>query len=465
MSKMSCMGNLLDLDWTKSPYILILILSFIISRIPFLNLGFGTDPDAWRIAISAFNLNYFHIYTTSRFPGYPVPEYFNSLIINYGWLATNTATMVISLISVIVFAKILKELKIKNKGLLVITYAFLPIVWINSINTMDYMWAMSFIMLTWFFIIKKQYAFAGLMMGLAVGSRITSGILILPFIYLILIENEKKTKEIAYFICSIIISVIILFLPLFIQYGAGFLSYYPTVVSTGKILEDLNQLGLLALLFGTLIFLVSAKKLIKNIQTDKITVFLIFTVGLVSVIYMGAPYEVGYLIPAIPFGLILLNNISKRKLFVIFCALLLLNSFISFGLLYGANVVEEGVLIKDADIRSKLTDVVGQISTSNINNSIVISAEYFPIICYLYEKSQKKPQIIEMDKIENDYKMHWNTEKKVGYVYVAPQNKIDYWQKKGYKIYYMGSSAMAIIKLYYKYNITDYNCSNAFDLI
>ena len=73
--------SLLDLDWLEKPYVFILVFSFILSRIPLLNLGFGADADAWRIANSAFDLRYSHIYHTSRFPGYPLPEYVNSIVI------------------------------------------------------------------------------------------------------------------------------------------------------------------------------------------------------------------------------------------------------------------------------------------------------------------------------------------------------------------------------------------------
>lgn len=461
MNKIEFIKSLSDMDWLKIHYLPLLILIFILSRIPFINLGFGTDPDAWRIAISSFNLNYFHIYTTSRFPGYPVPEFFNSLVINHGWIATNSLTMIISLISVLIFAMILRELEIKNKGLLVITYAFLPIIWINSTNTMDYMWAMAFIMLTWLFIIKKQFTLAGLMMGLAVESRMTSIFLILPFIYLILRENHKKNIQIIYFLVSMIISTAILLLPLFFQYGTQFLTYYPTLTSGGKILEDLNQFGLFALFFGFIMFSISIKKLIRDIKkNDEILIFLIFAVSLISIIYMGAPYQIEYLIPAIPFTLVLLNKISNRKLFTIFCALLLLNSFISFEITPNtAPTIEKGALIKDSEIRAKVTDMVDMIAKSNINNSIVISAEYFPIISYLNENSQKNHKIIENDKYD---KINWNLERNVGYIYLIDPNKIDYWQKKGYKIYYMGNSANEITRLYYKYNLNSYDYSNLF---
>ena len=447
----NCIKKCLDLDWTRTPYLFILGFLFILSRIPLLNLGFGSDPDAWRIANSAFDLHYFGIYHPSRFPGYPLPEFFNSLIINYGWLATNAATMILSLISVYIFARILKELNIKNKGILVVTYAFLPILWINSAITMDYMWALSFILLTWFFIIRKQYALAGLMMGLAIGSRITSVILILPFIYLISVEN-KEIKKIIYFFVTTCATALFLFLPLYLRYGLNFVSYYPTQTGMSFIWYDMAYyFGILAVLFGLILFILSFKKLFENvIKKDEITIFSLFSIFLVVFLYIWAPYDVSYLIPAIPFGLLLVNEISKKNLCGILCVFLLLNSFIYVGLSSDLSVViGKGAVISDYGFRTELMNNLDEI-TANINNSIIISAEYFPIMCYMYEKSQKNKQIIGFGK--HDYKMHWNPEKNVGYIYIARLNEIECWQKEGYNIYYIGGSTVDITKLNYRYN-------------
>jgi hypothetical protein len=206
----------LDLDWDRWPNMVILIASFVASRVPFLNSGFGDDIDAWMMANSAYDLITEHVYSTSRAPGYPLPEYIDSLVIQHGWLATNTLTMILSLASVIVFAKILKRLNVPNKGLLVVTYAFLPILWINSTNTMDYMWALSFIIFTWFFALRHQWGVAGLMMGLAVASRITSAALILPFLYLLMTETRgRKVRDAIWFLVVSVTVSALFFLPLF----------------------------------------------------------------------------------------------------------------------------------------------------------------------------------------------------------------------------------------------------------
>ena len=455
-------GRFLDLDWTKKPYIFLLSFLFIISRVPLLNLGFGSDPDAWRVADSALDLHYFSTYHPSRFPGYPLYEFFNSLIINYGWLATNVATMIISLISIIVFAKILNELDIKNKGLLVITYAFLPILWINSASTMDYMWALTFILFTWFFIIKKQYLLAGFMMGLAIGLRMTSVALILPFIYLILTET-KNVKNVIYYIVIAGVTAIILYLPLFFQYNLNFLTYYLNDMTIIHVLLNINySFGILAVSFGLMLLILSFKPLLNNIlRKDNFTLFLLFVIGIVLILFIKAPYEVAYLIPAIPFLLILLNNISKRKFFAIFCILLMSNAFISFASLNDSNITDEGLIMHDIEFRNTLLQMQIVVN-NNMENSVIITGEYLYALSYFYERSSKNPKLIGMIGGGSfETKEKWNFEKNVGYIYSASLDKIKGLQNKGYKIYYIGNSTCNIINSSYNYDLSKYG-SNIF---
>lgn len=142
-----------------------------------------------------------------------------------------------------------------------------------------------------------------------------------------------------------------------------------------------------------------------------------------------------------------------------FCILLVLHSFIYIGLSSNFSpVIDKGVVIDDATSRSELLNNVGRITTS-INSSIIICAEYFPVMCYLYENSRKQ-QIIGLDK--DDYGIRWVHEKNLGYVYLASLNETEYWQDQGYKIYYMGDSAFYTTEINCKYNLKDYNCSNVF---
>ncbi|NYB52729.1 MAG: hypothetical protein HVN35_09250 [Methanobacteriaceae archaeon] len=437
-----------------------------LSRVPFLNLGFGNDPDAWRIANTAFDLNQFLIYHTSRFPGYPLPEYVNSLVINYGWVATNSLTMILTLISILVFAKILKELEVESKGLIVLTFAFLPIVWINSVNTMDYMWAVTFIVISWYFVIKKHFLLAGLMMGLAISSRPTSAILIIPFMYLITSENDIK-KSLYFLLTSLAVSIA-LFSPLFFQYGLGFISFYGKLIDLNLVYNDLiSSFGLLSVLAFILLIIKTKKKDLTYIKQDNHMIFALFVVFLVIVLFLISPYETAYILPAIPFGLYFLSQIGSKRIFNIFCIFLILNSFITVSLNFETSqIVEKGVVFTDAEDRILLITTLEKLTKTEFNNSIIITGEYYPILHYLSKKSAAKPQkyMAESDP-KNIQVSYWDPERNTSYIYMASSDDIIKWQIKGYKIYFMGPSALELIKINYKYDLRTFNASNIFNSI
>src|SRR4051812_38781593 len=71
---------------------------FVASRVPFIDNGYGTKPDAWRIALSGYWLWDQHEFYPSRLPGYPVPELSYAAVVKGGWVATNSLTIAVSLV-------------------------------------------------------------------------------------------------------------------------------------------------------------------------------------------------------------------------------------------------------------------------------------------------------------------------------------------------------------------------------
>lgn len=341
--------DFLDRDLTKFPAIVYLVLVYLISRIPFIYLGFGsfssqTDYDILAVVNSAYLLRYDQVYTVSRYPGYPFYEVINAFLIDRGWIATNAATVLISFVSVIIFAKILNIFQIKNKAILVLTFAFMPILWINSTVTMDYMWALMFILLGSYLAFKDGYFMAGVAVGFAIGSRFTSMFMIIPIV-LWALSKKADTGRILTFISTAVCTAVLLFLPVFYKYGleflqgSGFLSTTPLrqpgTAAAGYFVSAINNMamelfGITALVFLILSVISALKNKSFNItERTHLLNFCWMTALIYILLYLVFPYKVAYLIPLVPWGLIALNEKLRSSYTVTICILLLLNGIIS----------------------------------------------------------------------------------------------------------------------------------------
>ncbi len=366
--------DILDTDLTRFPSIIYLALLFFISRIPFIDLGFSaftnpTDQDVLSVVNSAYLLRYEHVYAVSRFPGYPFFEIINSLLIGGGWVFTNAATAVVSFVSLLLFGKILTIFEIKNKALLLLTLAFLPIIWINSTVTIDYMWALMFILLSAFFAFTDRYGLAGISMGFAIGTRFTSAFMILPVV-LWFLSKKVNRKKILIFISTTASISVFLFLPVLYRYkleflqGSGFLDTTPIGKSmnmTGDIfLTAFNNMALelfgIAALVAIVFFVILTfkNKHFHSSESRHLLNFCWLTVLIFILLYLIFPYKVAYLIPAVPWGLIALNEKFEKKFTIAICILLLLNGVVSVKVSSDAAPtikLDSGLVIKNYEDR------------------------------------------------------------------------------------------------------------------
>jgi len=104
--------NVFSFDFSRPAAFALLAIAYIASRAPFIDNGYGTKPDAWRIALSDYWLWDHHAFYPSRLPGYPVPEFGYATVIKGGWVATNSLTVAVSLLGVWFFARIVRELRL-----------------------------------------------------------------------------------------------------------------------------------------------------------------------------------------------------------------------------------------------------------------------------------------------------------------------------------------------------------------
>jgi len=247
----------------------IAVILIALSRLPFIFYGYGSEEDAWALPLVTERIANTHHYEVSRLPGHPFQELAYTLIWDKGPVVYNLLTLIISTAGIGAFMLTLMHLRNKNWLFAGIALAATPIVFINSTNDMDYMWALSFMMISLYAIFRDKIVLAGIFIGMAIGCRITSGAIALPYLYLIyqLTKGDQRLKSALIFCASIGISTLIIFIPVLMNYGLSFFTYYEHFPIPG-FAKNFYKGSIGA--FGTIGFIVVVIFLLKILQRRKI---------------------------------------------------------------------------------------------------------------------------------------------------------------------------------------------------
>jgi hypothetical protein len=311
------------------------------SRLPFLDAGHGIDADGWQVAVTARKISLMGTYMVSRFPGYPLQEILYSLIWKGGPLAFNGITAILSAAGIAFFGLIVKSLGSSDYVLAAFALAFTPIIFINSTNSMDYVWALSFIVASYYFIIQRRSFVAGLFLGAAVGTRITSAAMFLPFGLMLLqpMNGRSNMREVVKLLLGMLLVAAASFAPVIAAYGTEFLTFseggYPSLIQVVRksTLDVWGIVGLLAIAIAlaTLIFQKAKTSRVSSIPPTVSNLSLLawmLAVLLYAAVYLRLPHEAEYLIPALPFAILILARFLARRTFKYLCIALMGSSFI-----------------------------------------------------------------------------------------------------------------------------------------
>lgn len=336
----------------NSVLFLVVLAIVFISRLPFILPGYGIDPDTWGVAYAARLISSHGEYAISRFPGYPFQEYIYSLLWQGGPILMNGLTALLSGCAAAFLSLSIKKLNGQFPLLTGIVFAFIPVVYINSVNAMDYIWAICFILCSLYFLLSDRMLISGLFLGLAIGTRLTSGAMLLPFGILWLMRGGRKLELVKFAIMSLAIGGIC-FLPVFLKFGVEFFKFaepqkYPwkTIVRLATV-DVWGLVGVVTLgsLLVFLLFIFPSRD--RPIKLPPYLAIWILAISLYLIAYLRLPYESGYLIPILPFLLIPLNRLLNKKAFLIFSMGILLSPFLfslNFGVLEYKNELQNYTL-------------------------------------------------------------------------------------------------------------------------
>lgn len=319
----------------------IVIVLVLLSRLPFLGAGYGTDPDAWALADAARRIATTGEYVASRLPGYPIPEFVCSLLWKGGPLALNGMTALLSAAASAFFMAVLRRLESKDALPATLAFALTPVVFINSVNSMDYAWALMFILASYYCLLLNRPLAAGLLLGLAVGCRLTSGLMLVSFIVSIYWSRTDQRKHRSALTCVLAACLVstLAYWPVLHRHGWAFLTFYEMPDYPNLILvlsrASLRIWGFIGLtvITGALLFRIfrrpreDASSIPTTSRPMIVAVLVLLLFGLA---YLRLPLEAAYLIPAVPFFIVLLGHILSRRTFRLICWSLCLSPFICY---------------------------------------------------------------------------------------------------------------------------------------
>ncbi len=310
--------------------------------LPLTLLGFGSDIDSYLVVETGVRLLEEGTYRPSRTPGFLVYEVGSAALVWLGGsVASNLGSAAMALVAVASFLGLCRRWAVPHRHLLALAFALHPFVWVNAASTMDYLWALGFGLAGGVLLLDRRWLGAGLVFGLAIGTRLTTVLVVAPFLVYALTQRRADWRGLA--------------LTALLAFGLGGLCYVPSLLAY-------QGLGLLEIagteeqatwtwaahlgrfvykniyLWGLPAALVLAGLAVRAVRRARqrppsaVLALCLSVIGLYELFYLRYPLEQEYILPVIPFVLIGLGLSVGRRGLVLFCALVLAYNLVSVNL-------------------------------------------------------------------------------------------------------------------------------------
>jgi hypothetical protein len=304
----------------------------VLTRLPFLWSGYGFDPDSWRLANVARQFWKTGVYEVSRFPGYPLHEMISAPFVALGGsFLSNAATLAATLALLWVWWRFI-ESRTSHPLMLLACLAFLPLLWVNSATTMDYVWSLLFLLLSVQGAANKRAVLAGIWLGVAAGFRPSNAACIIPLVAL-LTTREKQLRATVECCAAALVVVAAAFIVPIATYGVS--SWLDGIAAQSDILyssfsqrlqffayRTVYSIGPIGIAVAGVLLLLHRKSLLQEVKSRE-ALFLASVVGVIVVLalFVYAPLDRSYLLPAFPFLFIVLDAlVSSRQMVVVLLA-------------------------------------------------------------------------------------------------------------------------------------------------
>jgi hypothetical protein len=327
--------------WDRFPWLLVALV--FASRLPYLRPGYGTDPDAYRV-IAAARVLRSGAYSASRLPGYPLHEVATALLLPGGPRLVNGATALMSALAALGLFRLAERLGLDRQRAtwLLLAFAFTPVVYQNSTSSIDYVWSICFALWSAAQLAVGRAWLAGLLLGAAVGARITAGGMLLPLLVLnagLSLGGERYARAARLCLSTAAVSALC-FAPVFYAHGSTFFRYDDASATPfGEVLERASvevwgSFGVYAWC-GVLTLAACASRPLLAAWSCSRTRLAVLTSGVALLVFGVAflllPHEPAYLIPCVPFALLIVAFSLPTLAIAELALLLLISCFVALG--------------------------------------------------------------------------------------------------------------------------------------
>ncbi len=324
----------------------IVFLAVLATRVPFLGPGYGLDADAWRVALSARTIADTGAYQYSRMPGHAPHELMVALAPRAPAELWILVTAIVSSLAAALFWQLLGHYGVRDRWLATFAFALTPVIFIESVEMLDYMWSLACILGATLAILWGRRVLGGALLGLAAGFGITTALMGLPLVLMAIAAptpadrwRERVVAMAAVAGPAIAVASLCFALP-YITYGSGFLSA-PAGNETSLIVAAwIASVGVWGIPGAAVLVVVAAVtlwSLARGRQHNPsmsarpgpvvITAW-VSALILYALFYLKIRGEPSKLIPIVPFVLLLLARWADRRGFVIMCVALIISPFV-----------------------------------------------------------------------------------------------------------------------------------------
>ncbi|RLC38653.1 MAG: hypothetical protein DRH51_08055 [Candidatus Coatesbacteria bacterium] len=434
--------------------IILIIPIVVLICIQLIPIGYGTDIDNYRVMLSSKTLIKEGRYIPSRNFGYPLNEIIMSPLYALGKnIATNTATLILFILSIFIFYKLAMSFKADYPEVITIIYAFHPILLKNATIPLDYIWSLAFVMSSLITAGERKPVISGMALAIAVGFR-AGNILYLPILLIV----QKNTRErIITIISTLVLSLVLYSLPI-----SYFINKPLNLAMGGErsiTLMFRNALGLFGNIGWLMVIVLAILWLIKQLRSRPAdrrvmrgNIALTALIAINIAIFVTFPFETEYLITLLPAFLILISQRAPRPLLALLAIAVISYNFVWFDITSTGIKAREGVIISQIEGRKHLERLRSELPEAKIPEPAII-------VCALgealyFDNPDMKVVSLAQEGIY-DKTLIKARGRDVFFVYIGDENYISRMVERGYHIYYL-PYAREMTLITYGYDIYEY---------